>query len=142
MSSTHDSRAFFSCHSRFTEIFNFLHIFSVVNCIPCASYISFKRVSQIPINCSFNEGFFHINQAKNFFSHVLKSVFIEGVNETQKHCGVAIVLVLNVFFFVEEVFVGAFCLVMMTVMTGTTATSNWGVVGGGKVFSQVSYTFC
>jgi len=64
------------------------------------------------------------------------------VDGARKRCGAAIVLVLDVFFFVEEVFVGAFRLVMMTAMTGTTATSNWGVVGGGKVFSQVSYTFC
>ncbi len=70
------------------------------------------------------------------------SSWLEGVNEAQKRCGAAIVLVLNVFFFVEEVFVGAFCLVMTTATTGTTAMSNWGVVGGGKVFSQVSYTFC
>jgi len=48
----------------------------VVNCIPHASYISFKRVSQILINYSFNKGFFHINQAKNFFSHMLKLVFM------------------------------------------------------------------
>jgi len=69
----------------------------------------------------------------------------EGVNEAQIccenaqiGCGVAVFVVLNVFFFVEEAFVGAFCLVMTT----ATARSNWWVVGGGKVFSQVSYTFC
>ena len=53
-------------------------------------------------------------------------------------CGVAVFVVLDVFFFVEEAFVGAFRLVMTT----ATARSNWWVVGGGKVFSQVSYTFC
>jgi len=69
----------------------------------------------------------------------------EGVNEAQIHCegawigcGVAVFVVLNVFFFVEEAFVEAFCLVMMTV----TVRLNWWVVGGGKVFSQVFYTFC
>ncbi len=51
----------------------------------------------------------------------------EGVNEAQIHCEsaqigceVAVFVVLNVFFFIEEAFVGAFCLVMTTV----TATSN------------------
>ena len=53
-------------------------------------------------------------------------------------CGVAVFVVLNVFFFVEEVFIEAFCLVIMT----ATVRSNWWVVGGGKVFSQVFYTFC
>jgi len=45
----------------------------------------------------------------------------EDVNEAQIHCEgaqigceVAVFVVLNVFFFVEEVFVEAFCLVMMT----------------------------
>jgi hypothetical protein len=64
------------------------------------------------------------------------------VDWARKRCGAAIVLVLDVFFFVEEVFVRAFRLVMTTATTRATATSNWWVVGGGKVFSQVSYTFC
>jgi len=48
----------------------------VASCILCALYISFKRVSQQFINCSFKEEFFHVNQVKNFFSHVLKLVFV------------------------------------------------------------------
>ena len=51
-----------------------------------------------------------------------------GVDETrircegaQIGCGVAVFVVLNVFFFVEEAFVGAFCLVMTT----ATVRSNW-----------------
>jgi len=48
----------------------------VASCIPHASYIFSERISQTLINHSFKEGFFHINQAKNFFSHVLKSVFV------------------------------------------------------------------
>jgi len=46
------------------------------------------------------------------------------VNEAQKRCEATIVLVLNVFFFVEEVFVKAFHLVMTTATTETTARSN------------------
>ena len=61
---------------------------------------------------------------------------IEGVNETQKHCEMAIILVLNVFFFIEEVFVGAFHLAITTVMTGATATSNWWVVGVERSFGR------
>ena len=61
---------------------------------------------------------------------------IEGVNEAQKRCGAAIILVLNVFFFIEEVFVGAFCLVITTVTTGATATSNWWVVGVERNFGR------
>ena len=51
-----------------------------------------------------------------------------GVNEARIGCGgarigcgVAVFVVLNVFFFVEEAFVGAFCLVMTT----ATVRSNW-----------------
>ncbi len=48
----------------------------MISCIPCALYIFFERISQTLINCSFKKRFFYINQAKNFFSHVLKSVFV------------------------------------------------------------------
>jgi len=61
---------------------------------------------------------------------------IEGVSEAQKHCGAAIILILNVFFFIEEVFVGAFCLAITTAMTGVTATSNWWVVGVERNFGR------
>jgi len=57
----------------------------------------------------------------------MRSRIEEGVNEAQIRCEsaqigceVAVFVVLNVFFFVEEAFVGAFCLVMMT----ATVTSN------------------
>ncbi len=60
------------------------------------------------------------------FSIRIEALFswLKGVNEAQKHCEAAIVLVLNVFFFVEEVFVKAFHLVMTTATTKTTAMSN------------------
>jgi hypothetical protein len=61
------------------------------------------------------------------------------VDWARKRCGAAIVLVLDVFFFVEEVFVRAFRLVMTTATTRATATSNWWVVGGGKVFAGFLY---
>jgi len=48
----------------------------VINCIFCASYIFFKRISQTPINHSFKDRFFQINQTKNFLNHVLKSVLM------------------------------------------------------------------
>ena len=47
-------------------------------------------------------------------------------------CGVAVFVVLDVFFFVEEAFVGAFRLVMTT----ATATSNWWVVGVERNFGR------
>jgi len=63
----------------------------------------------------------------------------EGVNEAQIDCEgvqigceVAVFVVLNVFFFVEEAFVGAFHLVMTTV----TARSNWWVVGVKRNFGR------
>jgi len=47
---------------------------------------------------------------------------------------------LNVFFFIEEDFTGAFHFVMMTATAmatmRATATLNWWVVGGGKVFGR------
>ncbi len=61
---------------------------------------------------------------------------IEGVNEAWKHCETAIILILNVFFFIEEVFVGAFRLAITTVTTGATATSNWWVVGVKRNFDR------
>jgi len=47
-------------------------------------------------------------------------------------CGVAVFVVLNVFFFVEEAFVGAFRLVMTT----ATVRSNWWVVGVERNFGR------
>ena len=61
---------------------------------------------------------------------------IEGVNEAQKRCEAAIILVLDVFFFIEEVFVGAFCLAITTVMMRATVTSNWWVVGVERNFGR------
>jgi len=69
---------------------------------------------------------------------------IRGVDGAQIGCEVAVFFVLNVFFFIEEDFTGAFCFIMMTVAataaatatTRATATSNWWVVGGGKVFGR------
>ena len=58
------------------------------------------------------------------------------MNEAQKCCEATIVLVLNVFFFVEEVFVRAFRLVMTTATTRATATSNWWVVGVERNFGR------
>lgn len=48
----------------------------MINYIFCVSNIFFKRVLQILNNHFFKEKFFYINQTKNFFSYVLKSVFI------------------------------------------------------------------
>jgi len=48
----------------------------VVSCIPYALYIFFERILQTLINCSFKKKFFHVNQVKNFFSYVLKLVFV------------------------------------------------------------------
>jgi len=61
---------------------------------------------------------------------------IEGVDEAQKRCEAAIILVLDVFFFIEEVFVGAFRLAITTATTGATATSNWWVVGVKRNFGR------
>jgi len=61
---------------RFIKIFNSLYVCSVINYILCALNIFFKRVLQILSNYFFKEKFFYINQIKNFFSYVLKSVFV------------------------------------------------------------------
>jgi len=60
----------------------------------------------------------------------MRSRIEEGVNEAQIGCGVAVFVVLNVFFFVD--FVGAFRLVMTT----ATARSNWWVVGVERNFGR------
>jgi len=62
------------------------------------------------------------------------------MDEAQIGCGVAVFFVLDVFFFVEEDFTGAFCFAITTATatatTRATATLNWWVVGGGKVFGR------
>ena len=61
----------------------------MASCILCASYIFSERISQTLINYSFKEKFFYINQAKNFFSYVLKLVFVSIELLRKSDAGVA-----------------------------------------------------